>query len=70
MKRLQQEALTRSTQMLLENRDQFTVDSDAFKQQILTIETQSHRDLLRAQLEHEQNAIRLEREELERHCIT
>ena len=27
--------------------------------------TQSHRDLLRAQLEHEQNAIRMEKEELE-----
>ena len=65
LKKLQQEALTRSTQMLLENRSQFTVDSDAFKKQILTIETQSHRDLLRAQLEHEQNAIRLEKEELE-----
>ncbi|MAA79625.1 MAG: hypothetical protein CL916_10230, partial [Deltaproteobacteria bacterium] len=65
LKRLQQEALSRSTQILLENKSQFTVDSDAFKQQILTIETQSHRDLLRAQLEHEQNAIRIEREELE-----
>ena len=65
LKQLQQEALTRSTQILLENRDQFTIDSDAIKEQILSLETQSHRDLLRAQLEHEQNVIRMEKEELE-----
>ena len=65
LKQLQQEALIRSTQILLENRSQFTIDSDDFKEQILTLETQSHRDLLRAQLEHEQNVIRMEKEELE-----
>ena len=68
LQQLQQEAIERSAQLLFENKQGLNADDTQptdLQEKLSTLEAESHRNLLRAQLEYEQAALQDEKRELE-----